>query len=422
MNILKSKLFHSIGIYTVSSVINSAIPFLLLPILTDYLSTADYGILTNFNSLIGILIPILSMNLMTSLQVVYVKNKEQLGAFISTGTIVMLVLTALFSGVLFLYRYQIMMITGVPESFIVFSGVYVLYQNIVEVLLSLWRMDDKAVSFGLFRIIRTVVELSLAVILIVAFNRSFDGSIYAMAVSYGIGAIVALIILFKRGLLKVQFKWAHVLFLFSYGAPLIPHVLSSVVIMYTDKIVITQYLGLSSNGIYSVGFMVGQAIGLLQNSFNQAWVPYVFTGLKSGSEYAKKSIVKWTYIYILGILGITILFYFFTPLIFYFLGDKFQDGISLVLWIALGFAFNGMYKMVSVYFFYLEMTKFIAIISVVTAILNIFLSIWMVPRYGFVGAATSTMIAFFLQFVFTWIWSTRVIDMPWENWKIWKKY
>ena len=233
--------------------------------------------------------------------------------------------------------------------------------------------------------------------------------------------LVALFFLFRAGFLKWDFHRKHVNHLVKYGVPLIPHVLGSVIIMYTDKLFITHYKGLSENGIYSVGFMVGQVIGLLQTSFNQAWVPYVFNGLKANDPAVKSRIVHWTYIYILGILAVTLLFYFCMPVVFYFLGKAYQDGISIVLWIALGFAFNGMYKMVSVYFFYTERTIFIAGISLFTAVVNILFAWYMVPRYGYTGAAIATMCAFFLQFILTWIWSTKVISMPWNNWKIWKK-
>jgi O-antigen/teichoic acid export membrane protein len=334
----------------------------------------------------------------------------------------MLGLTGVFTVSLFIFREYIAQKTGVPVSFVVFAGVYALYQNVVEVLLSVWRMEDKATAFGIFRILRTVLELFIAIVLIICFNRSFDGSIHAMSFSYGIGAVVALWILFRHKYFYFTFEWRHFHYLLTYGAPLIPHVLASVFIMYTDKLVITHYLGLSSNGVYSVGFMVGQVIGLLQNSFNQAWVPYVFNGLKESNESLKLKIVKWTYIYFVGILLIALLFYLFTPVIFLFLGKAFHEGISVVLWISLGFAFNGMYKMVSVYFFYLDKTLAIAIISVLTAIINIAFVIWLVPRYAFQGAAFGTMLAFFIQFIGTWIWSTRIINMPWGNWKaLWKK-
>jgi len=412
---------QSLGIYTIANVINASIPFLLLPLLTNYLSTEDYGILTNFKLLIELLIPFISLNLMTSLQIVYVNRNSEIGAYISSGMLTMLVLTALFTLAAIVFADQIVQGTGVPASFVVMTALYALYQNVVEILLSLWRMQDKAISFGVFRIARTAVELGIALVLIIGFNLSFEGSIYALSYSYGIGTVIAFVILIRNKFLPITFHWKHVKHLFFYGAPLIPHVLSGVAITYTDKLLITKHMGLSENGIYSVGFMVGQVIGLLQNSFNQAWVPYVFNGLKAGEESTKSKIVKWTYIYMIGIVVITLLFYLCTPLIFHFLGKDFQGGMELVLWIALGFAFNGMYKMVSVYFFYREKTNFIALISIFTALINFFFANWMIPRYGYRGAAIATMSAFFIQFVFTWFWSTRVQKMPWGNWKIWKR-
>ncbi len=412
---------RSLGIYTIANVINASIPFLLLPLLTNYLSTEDYGILTNFKLLIELLIPFISLNLMTSLQVIYVNRNAETGSYISSGMIAMIVFTGFFTLLAIIFSDQIVRGTGVPASFVVMTSIYALYQNVVEVLLSVWRMQDKAISFGMFRIVRTIVELVIALVLIVGFNLTFDGSIYALSYSYGIGTVVAVFILIRNKFLPLAFEWKHVKHLFFYGAPLIPHVLGSVFINYTDKLVISRYMGLAENGIYSVGFLVGQVIGLLQNSFNQAWVPYVFNGLKTGDENTKMKIVKWTYVYMIGIVAVTLVFYLCTPLIFHFLGKEFRGGMELVLWIALGFAFNGMYKMVGVYFFYKEKTNFIAVISIFTAIINYFFVVWMVPRYGYTGAAIATMTAFFLQFIFTWIWSVRVQEMPWGNWKIWKK-
>ncbi|MBU2018186.1 MAG: oligosaccharide flippase family protein, partial [Bacteroidetes bacterium] len=345
---------RSLGIYSLSNVLNSAIPFLLLPILTAYLAPSDYGVLSNYNSLISLLIPFVSLNLMASLQVIYVKKHEELASYISSGILTMLVLTLAFSLLLFLFAEKLEDLIGVPTHFIYFTAIYATYQNLIEVLLSIWRMEDKAMKYGLFRVVRTAVELSLAIIFVVGLGWSFEGSIYALIYSYGFGALVTIFILFKRGLLIAHIQKQHIRHLITYGAPLIPHVLGGVIVVYSDKLVLTAYHGLAANGIYSVGFMVGQVIGLFQNSFNQAWVPWVFQKLKTNTQQDRESIVYWTYLYFVGIVLLTVAFYFCTPLIFQFLGKSYASGLELVFWIALGFAFNGMYKMVSVYFFYHE--------------------------------------------------------------------
>jgi O-antigen/teichoic acid export membrane protein len=89
--------------------------------------------------------------------------------------------------------------------------------------------------------------------------------------------------------------------------------------MYSDKLMLSAMIGVSTNGIYSVGFMVGQVIGMLQNSFNQAWVPWVYKTLKSESEQGKEQLVKYTYIYFIGILLLVFLLWLITPIIYQFI-------------------------------------------------------------------------------------------------------
>lgn len=129
MSLLKSKLFRSLGIYTIANVINSAIPFLLLPVLTEYLKPEAYGSLTNFNSLIGLLIPFISLNLMTSLQVIFVKDKEGFPSYLSTGMLTIIALTLIGSACLWIFSSDLEKLLGVPRSIIILSGLYATYQK-----------------------------------------------------------------------------------------------------------------------------------------------------------------------------------------------------------------------------------------------------------------------------------------------------
>jgi len=154
----------------------------------------------------------------------------------------------------------------------------------------------------------------------------------------------------------------------------------------------------------------------LQNSFNQAWVPWVFQKLKNGDQADKVKMVKLTYVYIVAILVAVVLLWLVLPWIYMLFGKDFQQGREMVLWVALGFAFNGMYKMVSVYIFYLEKTGLIALNTVLAALLNVTLSFSLIPAYGAMGAAYAQLISMFVLFVGTWLISARLMNMPWIKW------
>ena len=69
--------------------------------------------------------------------------------------------------------------------------------------------------------------------------------------------------------------------------------------------------------------------------------------------------------------------------------------------------------MVSVYFFYLEKTKQLAYVTILVSLLNILLNYLWIPVFGFEGAAFATMTSMLVQFLVTWLWSTKFIKLPW---------
>ena len=59
---MKSSLGKSIFVYTLSNLFSSALPFILLPFLTHYLSPKDYGILSNLTGFLAIVMPLVGIN------------------------------------------------------------------------------------------------------------------------------------------------------------------------------------------------------------------------------------------------------------------------------------------------------------------------------------------------------------------------
>jgi len=86
-----------------------------------------------------------------------------------------------------------------------------------------------------------------------------------------------------------------------------------------------------------------------------------------------------------------------------------------VLWIALGYAFQGMYFMVGLYIFYVKKTYILAWVTFSSAGVNIVLNYFFIKANGAIGAAQATTITFFVQFIMVWILSAKVYEMPWRN-------
>ncbi len=109
------------------------------------------------------------------------------------------------------------------------------------------------------------------------------------------------------------------------------------------------------------------------------------------------------------------------PLLSVFLGKTFNESSIYVMWVALGYAFNGMYLMVVNYIFYSQRTKSLAAVTFMTAILNVILNYFLIKKFGAIGAAQATTIVFAIKFIVVFILSAKVHDMPWNLFKVKKQ-
>jgi len=356
MKIIKGnrKLLFSIGTYTLVNVINQAIPFLLLPLLTHYLTTKDYGILTNLQSILTLIVPLIGINLPSAITRQYVKSEVNLKNYLVSSLRAIFVSFVLITLASSAFAEFLSEKTYIPVEIIYFLSFYALFDTLIESLLSLLRMEDKPTYYGALRIARTLLDIGLSLSLILVFKYDWFGrflGIYTACVFLG---LYALIYFYKKGFFKGKYTKTDRSHFLKFGLTLIPHSMSGVVIMYSDKIIITEMIGIEENGIYSVAFTIGMVISLIQNSFNQAWVPWLFKKLQKGVFEDKRKLVKITYLYMIGILGLVLILWLLAPIVYMFLGKDFSGGLSFVAIIGLGFAFNGMYKMMINYIFFAE--------------------------------------------------------------------
>jgi O-antigen/teichoic acid export membrane protein len=187
------------------------------------------------------------------------------------------------------------------------------------------------------------------------------------------------------------------------------------VIALIDRLFIAHYNGLRDAGIYTVSYQIALVLQFATDSFNRAWVPWLYERLKQGQPSVLLKLVKATYLYNAVVLVCALLLGAAAPWILsVFAGDRYAESSRYVLLLALGFAFEGMYKMVTNYIFYSKKTFLLAYITGGTALLNIGLNFWLIPRYGIMGAAVATVISYFTSFIATWLCATRCYRLPWR--------
>ncbi|MDZ7692678.1 MAG: polysaccharide biosynthesis C-terminal domain-containing protein [Balneolaceae bacterium] len=185
-----------------------------------------------------------------------------------------------------------------------------------------------------------------------------------------------------------------------------------------DRVFITNMVNISETGIYTVGYQIGMIIGVLAGSFNKAWTPWLFEKLNEGDKAIKKKIVRFTYGYFVVIIGLALALSFVAPWFMkFFVGEAFFSATSYIIWVAIGYAFNGMYMMVTNYIFYQEKTYWLSWMTFIAAATNIMLNYFFIEAFGAIGAAQATTLTYLIQFILTFYLAVRVYKMPWLQFK-----
>jgi len=411
----------ALSIFSISNIINAAIPFLLLPVLTNWLSTADFGIVAMFQVLITILLPFIGFNSDGSIvRYYYEKDKINYSLFISNAIFLVIIGAILLIPIFIFFGDFIIKILFTTDSKYISTNwlwiamLIVIGQNIFQIQQNLLQVQYKAIEYGIFRVLKTFLELSLSILLIKYLENGWIGRIQGQFFPTILFFLISLFLLYKKKWLVLKLDLPSIKMNLAYGLPLLPHVISGVILTFSDRIFISNMIGISETGNYAVGYQIGMIIHLGQNSFNQAWVPWFFEKLKQNTNEIKLKIVKFTYLYFLLMILSALILTMLAPLIFkIFIGENFSSGLNYVFWIALGFAINGMYKMVVNYIFYLKKTYFIATATIVTASINIVLNYFLIKHNGAIGAAQATAISFTIEFILIWILSSILYKMPW---------
>jgi O-antigen/teichoic acid export membrane protein len=413
--VYKSSLFKGAGIYTLTSALNSAIPFFLMPVLTRYMSQSDYGIVAMFVVMLSFVSPFTGLGIHGAIQRQYFeREKVDLPVYVTNCLVILLCSSVLVFFVFYLFAEQISTITSFPKRWLYIVIVVSIAQFITLINFSIWQVQLKAPTYGIYQIAQTIINVGLSLWFVVGLGMAWQGRIQAQLYTVLIFGCLGLFLLYKGGWIKFTFNMGYIRNALNFGVPLIPHTLGGAVIIMTDRIFITNMVGLSATGLYSVGYQIGMVISLIESSFIQAFTPWLYERLKKNDENTKKMIVKLTYVYFLLLIILVVGLSLIAPwFLSFFVGEKFSGAYVYVFWIALGYAFNGMYKMVAGYIFYIEKTHILAWITFFCAALNVLFNYVFIKWNGPVGAAQAASLTFFLSFVMTWVLSNRVYKMPW---------
>lgn len=382
----------------ICSFMQKGIGFISMPIFSRLLSTEEYGVYTVFFSWMNIMsvfctLKISSGALNNGLLAFSGKKKVFLSSIIGL-TFVLTLLSAVGFGIVNMMFPNLVKITNslIPAMF-----VYIFFVAIVD----LWAGKERfAYKYKLL----TGVLLSIAVfspILGVIAIKSVDmykaeaRIISSLIVELIVGLILTFALL-KEGRYKIFEKkyWIYVL---KFNVPLIPHYLSTMLLMQCDTVMISSIRGESEVGLYGIAYSIAMISTIFNTSINSSLLPYTYHSIKDENYVGVKSIIK-KLVVLIGAINLFIVL--LAPEILKIVASsEYQSAVGVIPPLIGSVFFMFLYTVLANIEFYYEKSSSIAVASIGAAFINICLNYILIREYGFIGAGYATLISYIVLVV-----------------------
>lgn len=420
------KIFSDTVIYTVGSVFNRLLPFLLLPVYTYYFQPEVYGIFSLVYSFWFVVVVFYLYGMETSFQKLFIEAKSlQAKKEIFSSTLIMQLLTAviLSSIIYFSADYISATLTGSADngylirllSFILVIDVLYRYPMI------LINSEQRSKLYAGINAIGVIINVAANIIFIIYLKYGIVSIFYAYLISYTFVFVTSLVYCSKYFAFKVNSARAKELF--SSAQLFLYYGLFLISIDLIDRFILEYFKGTAEVGIYSACYRIGIVMNLVITGFKVAWTPF-FLNLKE-EENNKEIFSKiFTYFCYGGLFAFLTFSLLSDDMVkvnvagYSLLNSAYWSGLHIIPYILLAYLFSGLYLNLTVASFFQNKIKYLIISSAIGCISNILLNLILIPPYSMLGAALATMISYFIMFISLYYFSQKIYRIDYEWGKI----
>lgn len=364
-----------------------------LPILTAYISKADYGIYELINTIISLIIPIVTVKIASAafrFMIEFRDNNEKLkqitttilvGSIISS-TVIVLLINFIFYSVSFQNRILIML--------------YIIFYIVLSDLLQFVRGKSFNKCFSMASIINSVGYMLSTI----TFIKSAQMGLTGILLSLIVGEIAASVYLvFVLGFNKIfsikSFSMKLLMEMLQYSWPLVPNSLSLWVMNLSDRLIITHFLGLEQNAVYTVANKIPGLLGSAQGIFISAWQESASIAVtdKDSDEYYSHMLEA----FVCVLTGILCCLIGSSPVLFDIIirGNYSESQPQMTVLFGAMF-FSAISSFLGGIYVAHKHTKSVGITTIVTAAINFLINMCFVRKIGLYAASISTLVSYII--------------------------
>lgn len=395
MNKKYKDLLKDIFIFSIGSIGSKLILFLMVPIYTNYLTEAEYGISDLVFTVSQLVVPFVSLVIFDAVLRFGIskENRPQdvllVGLVVcSVGSVATFVLTPLLS----LYN--------TLSHWKWYVSIYIILNMFSSVLTNYLKSIGKNKLYAVINIIQTFTLAILNVVLLTFCRIGIVGYLISVIASSGITIILSVV--FGRIIQDLRTaRFVKLLFkdMVVYSAPLIINNISWWVIHSANKIMIEFMIGATALGIYTVATKIPSLINVVISIFSQAWHLSSSKEIEGDKDINFYSSV-FSYYTVLTFAAAIFLTGIIKPFINIYVGDSFIDSWKYIPLLLTGAVFSSVSSYFGTLYGALKKSVNSMISTLIAAIINIVVGIILIKYFQLWGAVVATLLSYIVLSIF----------------------
>jgi O-antigen/teichoic acid export membrane protein len=416
-------LFKDLFKYLPGQVVPGIVGFISIPIITHLFPPDEYGNYALVMATIGVFSTIVGWLYFSIIRLYpkYERDKkldEFYGTILKMAFISILLLSFIFSSVLLLLESHIsaelwsLMWVGVL--------VFILISSFL-VLIEFFRAKRQISWYSCFKVWHYIAAIGFGIVLIIAFNFGVDGLLWGYVLSLGIAFPMLWII--SVGKVRIRSKNISIPLtseIAKYGFPLVVGNLAAWILSLSDRYFLEFFRSSKEVGIYSASYNIAEhSILLIAALFALTSGSIIYQiwekeGKKKSQEFVSMVTRYYLIVCIPAVVGLSLLA---QPLISIMTAPEYHEGYVIVPFVTLGAFFFGLQQRFYAGINFYKKTHFIMFAIIASCLLNLGLNFLLVPKYGFIAAALTTVVSYAFLLVLMVVISRRffIWEFPFKS-------
>ncbi len=409
------------AVYGLSTIIGRLLNFLLVPFYANYLLPAENGIVANIYAYIAFVFVFYTYGMEHAYMrfVVSPEYSEKCETF-SVAFFSLSLTSLLFSGVLAFNASFITSLIGIATEYeivVYYVAGILLFDTLSVVPFASLRMERKAIIFAVLKIVNITVTLLLNILFVVQFDMRVDGVFLANLIA---SALTFLLMLWRiRELL--QFRLSKKLYkeMLKFGIPYVPSGIATMAMQVIDRPIVKALTDDATLGVYQLNYRLGIFMMLVVGMYDYAWRPFFLSYAKeqNAPQLFARVFTYFTFLMMVIFIGVSL---FIEDLVRFplfgrqFFPSGYWNGTQIVPIVLIAYMFAGAYSNFIVGIYLEKKTIYVPLVTSAGAVINVIANLFLIPRFGILGAALATLISYVAMASGMYIVSQKMYFVPYE--------